>query len=163
MRNKKVSKEGPAIAMTVANEGFKAMNEKERRILEKKFEKTQQDFEKWKQKVKQDGRVKIMKDLESNLNQRLKKLEFDKPKRCIPPNIYYYQQTFKSYEGSDSKTKLQQSMKKWKTLSAAEKEPYYESVNKYNKEMIVWKETTSQDGRIEVIKAIKTLLTQLKM
>ena len=77
--------------------------------------------------------------------------------------LLYYQQTFKSYEGSDSKTKLQQSMKKWKTLSAAEKEPYYESVNKYNKEMIVWKETTSQDGRIEVIKAIKTLLTQLKM
>ena len=42
-------------------------------------------------------------------------------------------------------------------LSAAEREPYYESLNKYNKDIIVWKETTSQDGRMEVIKGYNCL------
>ena len=48
-------------------------------------------------------------------------------------------------------------------VSAAEKEPYYESLNKYNKDMTVWKKTATQDGRMKVINAIKKLLRQLKM
>ncbi len=162
-RNRKVSKEGSSTVMKAATKEFNAMNEKEKSVIQKKFEEKQQDFDEWKQKLKADGRFKIMKDIESNLNQRLKSLEHDKPKRYIPPNFCYYQQNYKSFEGSTPQIKLQESLKKWKTLSAAEREPYYESVYKYRKEIIVWKETTSQDGRMEVIKAIKTLLTKLKM
>ena len=160
MKNNKVSVD---VSLKKASKEFKAMNEKERSILEKKFEETQQDFEKWKQKVKKDGRAKIMKDLESNLSERLKSLQFDKPKRFTPPHACYLQQNCKSFKGSTNQNKLQECNKQWKNLSAAEKEPYYESLNKYNKDMIVWKETTSQDGRMEVIQAIKKLLYKLKL
>ena len=108
MRNSK----DMATAMKEACKEWKAMNEKERSILEKKLEETRQGLEKWKQKVKADCRVKIIKDLESKLNQSL---QFDKPKHYTPPNLCYYQQNLKSYEGSTCKIKFQESLKKWKT------------------------------------------------
>ena len=157
MKNNKVSVD---VSLKKASKELKAMNEKERSILEKKFEETQQDFEKWKQKVKKDGRAKIMKDLESNLSQRLKSLQFDKPKHFTPPHTCYFNQNFK---GSFNSIQLQESVKQWKNLSAAEKEPYYESLNNYNKDMIVWKEKAGKDGRMKVIQLIKKLLSQLKM
>ncbi len=140
-----------------------SMNEKERSVIQKKFDETRQDFEKWKQKVDEDGRAKIIENLQSILSERLKVLQVDKPKSPIPPHISYYQQNFQSFKGSSTAIKLQESIKEWNNLSAGEKEPYYESMNKYHEDMIVWKETSSQDGRKKVIKAIKKLLSQLKM
>ena len=160
VKNSKVSSK---VSLKIASKELKALNEKERSILQKEFAETQQDFEKWKQKVKRDGRAKIMKNLESILDQKLKSLEFDKPKRHLGPHLCYFYENFKGSSPKGNGIQFQQSMKQWNNLSAAEREPYYETLHQYRKDMIVWKEKTSQDGRKNLIEAIKKLLYQLKM
>ena len=104
--------------MKSAYKEWMSMNEKERSVIQKKFDETRQDFEKWKQKVDEDGRAKIIENLESSLSERLKILQFDKPKSHIPPHICYYKQNFKTFKGSTTSIKLQESTKEWKKLSA---------------------------------------------
>ena len=104
----------------------------------------------------------FIKNVKFILSKRLKSLEFDKPKKALPYN-YFLQQNIKSCESEKQREKLKELGKKWQNLSAAEKEPYYEPINRYRNELSVWKEKTKQDGRYKNIEAVKKLLRQLKM
>ena len=150
-----------AAVMKAAEKEYKLMDEQERKAYQKKFDESRLDLDKWKDKVEKDGRAEIIKNLESSLKERLKSLQFDKP-TYVNPAICYYQKNYKSYEGK-ANGRLAKCMMQWKTLSDAEKEPYYESLNNYNKDMIVWKEKAGKDGRMKVIQLIKKLISQLKM
>ncbi len=132
---------------------YKSMNESERNVYQKKFEETRQDFEKWKQKVEKDGRAEVIKNVNSVLGEKLKSLEFDKPKRIYPFNVF-----MKKEKGD-----MKEVGKKWKSLNATEREPFYEPINKYNRELPVWKEKTRQDGRYRNIEAVKKLIAKLRM
>ncbi len=161
MTNSKGKREGTINIKNVKKE-WESMNEKERSAIQKRFDATRQELDKWKHKIQDDGRAEILRNIESSLSQRLKSLESDKPK-FIHPHICYFQQNFKFFQGFPMNKRMQELSKKWKSLSAEEKEPYYESLNKYHADMPGWKETTSQDGRMAIIQAIKKLLYHLKI
>ncbi len=150
-----------AAVMKAFEKEFKLMDEQEKRAHQKKFNESRQELKKWKEKIEKDGRAEIIKNLEYNLKERLKSLQFDKP-TYVNPAICYYQKNYKNLEGK-ANGRLTECMMQWKTLSDAEKEPYYESLHKYNKDMIVWKEKAGRDGRMKVIQVIKKLRSQLKM
>ena len=137
--------------------------ESERSEIQKRFDETRQELEKWKQRVEKDGRAKtIIRNLDKSLNIKLQSLQFDKPKYCSPP-AFYFKQNFNSFKETTSTAKMQESQKKWKTMSEEEKEPYYKAADKYYEDMIVWKEKIYKDGRINCIEAIKKSLNQLKL
>ncbi len=155
MRKSKGGNEDGTSLYPAAHKEWLSMNEKERSDLRKKFDKSREDLEKWKQKVKEDGRAKRIKDLESSINERLKILQHDKPK-CMRPFVCFLQQHNKG-------EKMENCKEKWNSLSAAEKEPYYEPINKYKQDIVVWKEKTRLDGRKMVITTLKKLRNQLKL
>ncbi len=93
---------------------------------------------------------------------KLQSLQFDKPKYCSPP-AFYFKKNFNSFKETTSTEKMQESQKKWKTMSEEEKEPYYKAADKYYEDMIVWKEKIYKDGSIKCIEAIKKSLNQLKL
>ena len=109
-----------------------SLNEKERTAIQKRFEATRQELDKWKQKIQDDGRAEIIRNIESSLSQRLKSLQSDKPK-YIPPHICYINQNSKDFKDLPGKERMQELGKKWNTLSDEEKEPYYKSLNQYSK------------------------------
>ena len=97
MRKSKGGNQDGTSLFPAVHKEWLSMNEKEWSDVHKMFDESRQDLEKWKQKVKEDGRAKRIKNLESSINKRLKILQHDKPK-CMRPFVCFFATTLQKWK-----------------------------------------------------------------
>jgi hypothetical protein len=139
---------------------WKLMSEEEKEVYQAKYDKTKEDLEGWKQKVRADGRISEMKALTSKLKTRLKALETDKPKLTPVFNLYFQHNVKIFQEPLQEKIKI--IVKKWNSLTEEERQPFVDVYRKSSEDLVAWKEKVTLDGKMMIIVKIRRIITQLR-